>query len=464
MLYKDAARRGYGHAYDDDQVILLSKQRVPQLSSRLIPVQAGDEISLSTYVHYSSAPAKKTWQKIGAAAAGLAIGSLPHLLDRDKANREGSAGNDLLKKAAPLIGAGVAALPFVLNKRKGKAISKNLNMPESKNGWFVPDAYLSYTFYDLEGKVIANEVKSIDKHAKDAWQQLSLGFISPQGGFVQVELGNGSRRPVWMDRFMFNHTEIKPIVPSLLPAKKTKSNFKTVLLEVPEKKYDDKKQAPNARTASTNRRENCRTIKVGPIPGYGGQPYYRTVCDEVPTMWNYNGNANQYLYMQGYVNEHLRWYDSWIRDMMKRYNHPGKKDWNSMSDAKRAEHFLNAIRYVFAIEGGSGVVNLNSFFSNMPLTNGDWTGGTHYVIRINLSTNGGSFPVEIDIPVDPDLRSFQTYYTNGPDIRYGNMFGEHMSQALYHFGYFLKGGTQIGPHMTVPEKYRDEFEEYLYGN
>jgi hypothetical protein len=194
VLYKDAA-----HSYDDDQVIVLTKERVSQLSSRLIPVQAGDKISLSTYVHYSSVPAKRTWQKIGAAAAGLAIGSLPHLLDRNKANQEGGAGNDLLKKAAPLAGAGVAALPFVLNKRKAEVISKNLNMPMSKNGWFVPDVYLSYTFYDLDGKIISSEARSMDKHAKDAWQQLSLQAEAPQDGYVQVEVGNGSKRPVWMD-------------------------------------------------------------------------------------------------------------------------------------------------------------------------------------------------------------------------------------------------------------------------
>jgi hypothetical protein len=199
VLYKDAL-----HAYDDDQVILLSRQRVPQLTSRLVPVQAGDEISFSTYVHYSSGSANKTWQRIGAAAAGLAIGSLPHLLDRNKANQEGGAGNDLIKKAAPLVGAGVAALPFVLNKRKGKVISKNPNMPKSKNGHrgnglFVPDAYLRYTFYDQEGQVLSSEVRSIDKHAKDAWQQLSLKAVAPQDGYVRVEVGNSSKRPVWMD-------------------------------------------------------------------------------------------------------------------------------------------------------------------------------------------------------------------------------------------------------------------------
>lgn len=168
MLYKDAA-----HAYDDDQVILLTKERVTQLSSRLVPVQAGDEISLSTYVHYSSAPAKKTWQKIGATAAGIAIGSLPYLLDRGGASSEGNPGNDLWKQVAPLAGAGVATLPFVLSKRKGKAISKKISIPKSKNshrgnGLFVPDAYLSYTFYDVDGKVLSSDVQIIDKHAKDA--------------------------------------------------------------------------------------------------------------------------------------------------------------------------------------------------------------------------------------------------------------------------------------------------------
>ncbi|MDQ3536476.1 MAG: hypothetical protein M3421_12715 [Bacteroidota bacterium] len=48
VIYQDAA-----HAYDDDQVIMLSKMRVPVLQSRLIPVQKGDNFVVEVNTHYT---------------------------------------------------------------------------------------------------------------------------------------------------------------------------------------------------------------------------------------------------------------------------------------------------------------------------------------------------------------------------------------------------------------------------
>jgi len=195
VLYKDAT-----HAYDDAQVILLSKKRVPVLRSNLIPVQVGDKVELSTFVHYSSASSGETWKKIGATAAGLAIGSLPYLMEKGDGGLE--TGNDhsgLSKTVAPLVGAGIVALAFATGKRKGKSISRDVSFPKSRNGIFVPDAYLKYNLYDSEGNLLKTDYRSIDKQAKDAWQKLYLYEEVQQDGYVQIELGNGSTKPVWMD-------------------------------------------------------------------------------------------------------------------------------------------------------------------------------------------------------------------------------------------------------------------------
>ena len=191
-LYQDAA-----HAYDDDLVIMLSRRRMPALQSRLVPVQQGDIIDLETYVHYTKS-GTKTWQKVGATAAGLAIGSLPYLLDRG-GNSEGLIDNDLLKQVAPLAGIGVASLPFVLKNRKGQPLSGRVSVPKGKNGMFVPDAYLKYNFYDREGILLESDYQMIDRQAKDAWQKLAIHKAISQDGYVQIELGNNSKRPVWMD-------------------------------------------------------------------------------------------------------------------------------------------------------------------------------------------------------------------------------------------------------------------------
>lgn len=111
VLYNDAS-----HTYDDEQVIMLSKKRIPIIQSKLMPVKAGDNFIVEVNVHYTKAN-RQVWQKIGATAAGLAIGSLPYLLDEKRAG-EGKTNNGLLKKIASLAGAGIAGLPFVLNKKR----------------------------------------------------------------------------------------------------------------------------------------------------------------------------------------------------------------------------------------------------------------------------------------------------------------------------------------------------------
>jgi hypothetical protein len=193
VLYQDAA-----HAYDDSKVILLSEKQIPVLRSHLLPVRRGDVLKIETHVHYTKNKTK-TWQKIGAGAAGLAIGSLPYLLDRRQSGEETSS-RGLLGKAAPLAGVGVATLPFAINtKGKRKQIGRSITAPTQRNGWLVPNAYLRYHFYNTKGQLIYRREQLIDRQAKDAWQSLALVEPVTEDGYMQIEVGNSSRQPVWMD-------------------------------------------------------------------------------------------------------------------------------------------------------------------------------------------------------------------------------------------------------------------------
>lgn len=191
MLYQDAA-----HAWDDDQVLMLSKRRTSVLTSRPIPVSQYEQVHLSTYVHYTK-PGIRTWQKIGAGAAGLAIGSLPYLLD--PGNGEGGSRYSNLRKGAPLVGVAVASLPFVLNQRHPRPKKRHQRPKAGNNGWFVPNAYVSYQLYDTSGNLIQSNRRMISREAKESWQKLELTIDIPEDGYLSLELGNLSKQPVWMD-------------------------------------------------------------------------------------------------------------------------------------------------------------------------------------------------------------------------------------------------------------------------
>ena len=197
VLYQDQA-----HAYDDAAVIVLSKKKIPTVTSRLIPVQKGDIINLESYVHYTR-NGSKNWQKMGTVAAGLAIGSLPYLLDQNTSN-ERANNNSFLKKAAPLAGVGVASIPFVLDKRR-RPTRHQADGFALRNGWLVPNAYLKYTLYDNQGVLLTSSYEALDKTAKNSWQKLSLVAEVTQNGYMTIEMGNQSKRPVWFDQFETVH-------------------------------------------------------------------------------------------------------------------------------------------------------------------------------------------------------------------------------------------------------------------
>ncbi len=474
VLYQDAA-----HAYDDPTVIMLSKRRTSLLQSRLIPVRQGETVSFETHVHYTRSKTK-TWQKVGAAAAGLAIGSLPYVLNRDA---EGRSDNDWLKTAAPLAGAGVAALPLILDQRKGKPISRSVSAPRVKNGLFVPNAYLRYKLYDAKGYLLKTETQSIDKQAKDAWQRLALQEEIAQDGYMMIELGNDSQRPVWMDGLQIEQSSglntrvADDSVSNPRPGIDFPVNEQCVTdCDDDGNEGDDSEHDGDTGgdVAYSIVLADVVVITASPItgnPNYGssligysgGNPmyYYNPLQDSRRSS---NGSGGS-----GGVNGTPLVNDDGTTNVPSEYGegnylavrNPGKKDWSGMSDTERAEHFLKAIQYVFAKEGASGVVNLNNFFSNIPLTNGDLTGGTHHVININLTVNGKSFPMQVRIPVNQDIRVFRADYVKGPTyVSHGGF--ANGPQMNFYFDETI-GGTIVGPEIYVPYGYEDEVEQFLYG-
>ncbi len=413
-LYQDAA-----HAYDDAAVLVLGQKTVPRLQSRLIPVMQGDVIELETYVHYTRGKAK-TWQKVGAAAAGLAISSLPYMLNTGQ-SAEGSSNDGWLRKAAPLVGAGIASLPFVLNRGHNKPIGREFSSPKTNNGLFVPNAYLRYKLYDTEGQLLKSEMQIIDKQAKDAWQRLSLQHKVVQDGFILVELGNDSRRPVWIDGL-----DVQVKASSIIAG------------ELPD-------------TVSTNIPSDSTTIetkdsqKVGEIPASnnidGGGDCVINCDDESGkkgddgTVWiiildnlvftaapisgnpssgsTYIGSAGglaAYNYNPKEDETRANSYNSYPEGNYIAVENPGKKDWNKMTNSQRATHILKAIKYSQAV---GHIVDLNKYFLNLPKA-GNSGFGKQYRITTTIKINGVSIPIVMEIPIISSERKFGPNYINAP--------------------------------------------------
>ena len=495
-LYQDAA-----HAYDDATVLVLSKKTVPQLQSRLIPVMKGDVIDLETYVHYTRSKTK-TWQKVGAAAAGLAIGSLPYLLDRGQ-NLEGAPGNDPLKTVAPLAGAGIATLPFVLNKRRGRLTSRHFSVPKVKNGLFVPNAYLRYKLYDRKGYLLKAETQSIDRHAKDAWQRLSLKGEIKQDGYIIVELGNDSKRPVWIDGFHANY--------ELSARSASEAGIKQQLLPIAPKGPSipvDTTLIGSIHPCSSGMQsfDDCEGDEDAGSPGGGGSTFSDFVVGG-------DGSANNpYLLAEGVevtaepINDSSPKTESvgnstyrftggnWsiggtrgggtsVNSPKGYYKHvkskekegpsgpppsnpipttpgddgppyPGKKDWKNMTTNQRISHVIKAIQYARS-KGAS--VNLNSYFYNLPLA-GNSGFGKQFRLTGAVKINGKTIPITIEIPVITSERIFNSTPIDSnrlydPSARYG----PHTQYYYFGLGNRYKNTAKI----YFNDQYTDDLDDII---
>lgn len=393
VIYQDAA-----HAYDDDQVIMLSKMRVPVLQSRLVPVQKGDNFVVEVNTHYTRNN-KEVWTKIGATAAGLAIGSLPYLLNsRPETGKEGSGSGDLLKKVAPLAGAGVATLPFIFNKRKDKRIGRKVNPPKLRNGLFVPNAYLKYNFYDGEGVLLESDYMALDKNAKGNWQKLYLTKQVEQDGFVSIEMGNNSRRPVWFDQMKLTHSSRGQKMDaagepgedlSLEGGDDVTTNKVTCDLICV--------TTPYGTTCNTR---NCRDdgTGTGTGPGWVDDPvedcmlYYGDAdfcdcyvfgqCDDGESPFNPPGGGGG----GGHGDS-----DNSL-ETTRPITHPGTINYKDASPGEIAVQLLKAIRYAqtYGIE-----INLSNYFTNL---DNHYHSGTHVTFNGDIKINGITIPLYIEIP------------------------------------------------------------------
>ena len=411
VLYQDAA-----HAYDDAEVIMLNRQRVPVLASRLIPVRQGDQIVLEANIHYTLEKTK-TWQKVGAVAAGLAIGSLPYILENGS-NAEKSSNTGLLQKLAPLAGTSVASLPFVLEKSRKKPVSGSRSASIGKNGILVPDAYMRYRLYDAQGKLLKSGHQTIDRQAKNAWQKLVLQEEISQDGYLQMELGNDSKRPVWI--------EAPQITMRSLPRTHEKPELGDigVVHNVPDRCQDCYWTCVYTPAGShcyrTCEDTNCYDSPPLPPPCTGncggGTP---------PGGGGSGGGSGGTPSNPGPVSP------------SDPVSYPGTIDYATATSSQLAVHLLKAIRY--CVENGVSI-NLNNFFTNLK---NHYRPGTHASFYTTVKIGGVSVPLYIEIPHHGPQSGlvFKSYPTKeGPtdggnkyEIKYGNLgigiYVQNASQA-----------------------------------
>jgi len=224
VLYKDAA-----HAYDDAEVIMLTKKRMPVLQSRLVPVKAGDNFVLEVNAHFTKGNADRVLKQIGATIAGSLIADLP----RSSLGGAGTESGKIAEKGLPMLGLGVALSPALLEKRKGKPIYKHLTYPKAKNGWGVPNAYLKYSLYNQEGVLTESDFMPIDKAAKDNWQKLYLTKEVTRDGYMTIEMGNSSPQPVWFDQMKLTKQGKVQRNPLIAPEKLNKGPAKGEVAIIP---------------------------------------------------------------------------------------------------------------------------------------------------------------------------------------------------------------------------------------
>ena len=205
MLYQDAA-----HAYDDENVILLSRKRVPSLQSELIPVKKGDNFLLEVNAHYTKGNTGQVLKRIGTTAAGVVIATLPRVLSSRQDTEEGLS--KPLEKGLIAVGTGLALSPLVVNKIQQHRLNKQLFSPNIHNGLNIPDAYLRYNLYNKEGLLIESEHRAINKEAKDAWQKLYLRKEIEEDGYMDIDLVNTSKQPVWLDGFKLSYTSQEAVI------------------------------------------------------------------------------------------------------------------------------------------------------------------------------------------------------------------------------------------------------------
>ena len=63
----------------------------------------------------------------------------------------------------------------------------------------VPTAYLQYLFYNEQGQLVHSGLSQVTSAAGTSWQTLSISFLAPEAGRVQVLVANESAKPTYFD-------------------------------------------------------------------------------------------------------------------------------------------------------------------------------------------------------------------------------------------------------------------------
>lgn len=163
-------------AYTGQAVVRLSKQ---SLSSTLLPVEAGQRVTLTAYAHATPAPTRRWLVPAAQAIAGsLVIGpgpaAGPGLPEQPQPAR---------RQVFPYLGVGVAlGLPHLRHAPRN----------------VLADASLQYRLYDQAGACIGAGQQPIP-NATTGWQPLKLTATVPTKGFIQLVLINASPAPLYID-------------------------------------------------------------------------------------------------------------------------------------------------------------------------------------------------------------------------------------------------------------------------
>ncbi len=348
-----------------------------------------------------------------------------------------------------------------------------MSAPQVKNGLFVPNAYLRYKLYDAKGYLLKTETQSIDKQAKDAWQRLVLQEKIAQDGYMMIELGNDSQRPVWMDGLQIEQSSGL----NTRVADDSVSNPRPGIdFPVNEQCVTDCDDDGNEGDDSEHDGDT------------GGDVAYSIVLADVVviTASPITGNPNYGSSLIGYSGGNPMYYYNPLQDSRRSSNgsggsggangtplvnddgttnvpseygegnylavrNPGKKDWNSMSNSERIVHIMKAIKY--AQEKGIAV-NLNSYFSNLPAT-GNSGLGKQYRISGTISIDGKSIPITMELPVLQDERVFQP---NIIDTKYST-HSTYNEQYTYFYG---NGSKYVNTLLIfIPAEYGERFEDFI---
>jgi hypothetical protein len=152
--------------------------------SKLIPVVANEQVHIQTYVTYSRKP-----RKFGNVLPMLGAGAIYSQQQKSNAVSEARA-LATSRRTFPYVGAGIA---LTLRGRK------------QQRG--LPKAYLQYIVYDADTAFVRAGMKSIDRSARDHWQDLTMLMTVPKDGFLQVVFINESKQQVRADDFSVQITE-----------------------------------------------------------------------------------------------------------------------------------------------------------------------------------------------------------------------------------------------------------------